>query len=212
MSRNVTIDAVYDVEYMEMGITAGIVVGSVFAGALIVLGIICFLLLSSENGGSPRQRTLLRTYVVILLPLIIGLQLTYFFVANFLGFFHPSSSTEMTNDLMIKLRFPADLLPVIVAAMTDGLFVSHISNEKSEVHCLNQHIKIWRCYMVQRSLKQGSIQWQHIFWILPACIWVLTLGMINSYPFSIWDNRILNHKYKHSCRNHLYCARQWRRD
>lgn len=124
MSGDISFDKMYLIEHQVLVLSAGVVVGSVFTGALIILGIICLVLLSSDTRGLRKQRILFQAYIIILTIIVIGLQLSYFFCAHAIGLFHPQSFAEWTEDIFGTVRWSGDLLPLIVVGMTDGLFVS----------------------------------------------------------------------------------------
>lgn len=61
--------------------------------------------------------------------------------------------------------------------------------------------------MVQKSpMKHTSAWWQHMFWVFPACLWILSLGTIYSYLgylVIILDSVL---KLQLSYRNYRSCA------
>lgn len=124
MSRHITFEKMYLIEHEVLILSAGVLAGSIITGGLAVLGIFCFLLLSSDTRVSRKQRILFQAYIIILTIVVIGIQLSYFFCAHAIGLFHPHSFAQKYEDIFGTVRWSGDLLPLVVVGMTDGLFVS----------------------------------------------------------------------------------------
>lgn len=129
MSGHITFEKMYLIEHEVLILSAGVLAGSIIAGGLAVLGIFCFLLLSSDIRVSRKQRILFQAYIIILTIVVIGIQISYFFCAHAIGLFHPHSFAQKYEDIFATVRWSGDLLPLVVVGMTDGLFVSRIAFE-----------------------------------------------------------------------------------
>lgn len=135
----------------------GLSIGILLTGGLISFGISCLFLLSGGHDSRTRkQHRLLRVYIVALLFLVIPFVVAEFINSNAFVIFYIHSTPSQADRTFGFLTFFVDLTPVLVGSLTDGLLV-------------------WRCYMVQRlALYHNPKRWQNIFWIFPACLWVVT--------------------------------------
>lgn len=128
MAETITFEKLYLIENLALIQTAGPLVGAVLTGGLIALTILCLFHLSSDTKGSRGQRIILQTYVITLSPIVLGLQIIYFLLALFPGL---SPNENWRAIAFGKIRWPADLLPVIITGMTDALFVSGVFSKLS---------------------------------------------------------------------------------
>ncbi|KXN82042.1 hypothetical protein AN958_03293 [Leucoagaricus sp. SymC.cos] len=132
----------------------GMIIGSICYGILFTLGIACLrsLRLLPRQDRFWSQRRILMIHVALLLVLNTVL-LVKNARANLVAVFdtRPERLTYFYLDR-------ANILVVIVLAMTDGLLV-------------------WRCYMVQRVLLQGKpARWNHLCWVIPMILWIAFTG------------------------------------
>ncbi|KAF9447014.1 hypothetical protein P691DRAFT_803059, partial [Macrolepiota fuliginosa MF-IS2] len=130
-------------------------IGAICYGVLITLGLSCLATLRRL----PRarifwsQRMVLMVHVCSLLVLNTALSVKGM-KGNLVSIFEtrPEALTYFYLD-----RF--NIMAVIIFALTDGVLV-------------------WRCYMVQRVLLGGRpTRWQHICWIIPSALWLMSIGL-----------------------------------
>ncbi|KAF7763491.1 hypothetical protein Agabi119p4_8028 [Agaricus bisporus var. burnettii] len=157
MSANFTFEDLYRIDHDGLVVSAGVSVSSLFTGGLVVLGTLCLCLLSEERRRYCKQKVFLQTYVIVIVTLDLGLQLTYLFSPHAIAVFHAHSFEEANEKFYQTLRIPMDLFPMLVFALTDGLF-------------------IWRCYILQQFLGFKDNWWHHIFWVIPWCFWAFNLA------------------------------------
>jgi hypothetical protein len=124
MSANLTFEDLYRTDHAGLIVSAGISVCSLFTGGLIVLGALCLGLLYQEKKRFYRQKIFLQVYIVAVVLLDLGLQLTYLLSPHAIAVFHARSYEEANERFHQTLRIPMDLFPLLVFTVTDGLFVS----------------------------------------------------------------------------------------
>lgn len=105
-------------------LSIGIVVTALINGALLTLGIACFLLLSTQrqHGRVSSQNKHLRIYIVALLFVNFGYEAAFFVWNNLLNIFG-SESPEKQRKISNILVFVGKLTPTILIGLTDGLLV-----------------------------------------------------------------------------------------
>lgn len=110
--------------------TVGLVIGAVFFGALVSLGLNCIFLLTPRGGKDSLQLRLLRGYVFALLLANTVYTVENFLLANFSTVFTRSimaGSAGQTWRDFSKVQLLCHLTIVTIGALTDGLLVSGLS-------------------------------------------------------------------------------------
>ncbi|KAF5349662.1 hypothetical protein D9756_008964 [Leucocoprinus leucothites] len=153
-----TIQDVYNNMHIQLVHTIGVSIGVLLTGGLISFGISCIFLLSGgHDPETSKQQRLLRVYIIVLLFLVTAFIIAEFLNSNAFVIFYIHSTPSQVDRSSRLLTFFVNITPILVGALTDGILV-------------------WRCYMIQKlALCYNPKIWQHIFWVFPACLWVLTI-------------------------------------
>ncbi|KAF9443649.1 hypothetical protein P691DRAFT_787812 [Macrolepiota fuliginosa MF-IS2] len=165
------------------------VVLALFIGACLTLGTICLILLSSPTGDPPKQRRLLRLYIVALIIAVISHFLCNFFADNILAIFRPHTELDL-HLLGYRLGLAFTVVQSIVIWMVDGLLV-------------------WRCYMVQKIFTGHSSPFRSIMflgvvvagiitWVtglaIPEAVFFTSNALTNIYGTAFVITRLLRHR------------------
>ncbi len=167
-----------EVLYDHMMHMVGLIFGVLLTGVLLTLGVSSVFLLSSKGvrGSTRRFNRFLCAYVIILLLNILAFDAEVFILGNGSAIF-PSLPPNEIQKLFGIWGKAVGSTTLVIGLMADGILVSSSWNPRyreSNKCCF----KVWRCLMVQRALGPfSSSKWGNIFWVFPACLWVLMLGM-----------------------------------
>lgn len=109
--------------HTQLVLSIGIVIVALLDGALLTLGIVCFVILSPKDRLPSPQQKYLRVYLAVLLFINLGYEAA-FFVWNNLPAILISSPVSRQLRISNALVFVGKLTPVAIVGLTDGLLVS----------------------------------------------------------------------------------------
>jgi len=143
-----------------------------FNGGLLTMGITCFSLFSSiPDSNTTLRRALWRVYILGLMLLNIAF-LTAIFVWSyrrviFLGF----DESVVGHSMLLVV----DSIGYVILSVTDGFLVS-FAPLLGILSCVHK-VKVWRCYMVYRTLSGSRSKLEALLWIVPLVLCMITFGM-----------------------------------
>jgi hypothetical protein len=122
MPTNLTFEDLYRTDHAGLVVSAGISICSLFTGGHMVFGALCLYLLYQEKKRFYGQKIFLQVYIVAVVLLDLGLQLTYLLSPHAITIFLARSYEEANERFHQTLRYPMDLF--LSWFYGDGLFVS----------------------------------------------------------------------------------------
>lgn len=154
----------------------GLMLGTLLTGILLTLGASSIFLLSSNKDESLLgQNRFLCIYVIILLSAVLVFDVEVFVLGNGFSIFLSQPPNKIL-ELFEMWSFTMGSTALAITLLADGIFVCLLLL-LSESLFNNRYFKVWRCFLVQRTLgPYNSSKWGNIFWAFPACLWILSLG------------------------------------